>query len=203
MESTLCAGARPPEFQRSASDLGEGDMKKRFSALTLTLIAFATCGFAQQQEEDQWAKYVPGKLIDVIKANTSRNMQHEQGVDIAVGSAPVKARVAYSGKSRRIPDDKRSLIKLWMQSNKYSEETFQMFTEEFLFTEDGVEYWLPVQSVLIPHFKKEMREGEPLDLFAVWIGITFAEPGKRQHVFLVNEFEKVKENAPRKPPTHP
>ncbi len=156
-------------------------MKKRFSALTLTLIAFATCGFAQQQEEDQWAKYVPGKLIDVIKANTSRNMQHEQGVDIAVGSAPVKARVAYSGKSRRIPDDKRSLIKLWMQSNKYSEETFQMFTEEFLFTE----------------------EREPLDLFAVWIGITFAEPGKRQHVFLVNEFEKVKENAPRKPPTHP
>jgi len=53
------------------------------------------------------------------------------------------------------------------------------------------EYWLPVQSVLIPHFKKEMRKGESLDLFTAWMGVTFAEPGKRQPVFLVNEFEKV------------
>ena len=65
-----------------------------------------------------------------------------------------------------------------------------MFDEEFLFVEDSAEHWLPVQNVLIPHFKEEMRAGESVDLFAVWIGITFAEPGKRQHVFLVNEFEK-------------
>lgn len=80
-----------------------------------------------------------------------------------------------------------------MQSNKYSEDTFQMFTEEFLFAEDGVEYWLPVQSVLIPHFKREMSKGQSLDLFTAWIGVTFAEPGKRQHIFLVNEFEKTEQ----------
>lgn len=171
-------------------------MTQRLLALIFLLTAFATCGFAQQQDEDPWAKYGPGKLSDIIKANSSPTMQRQRGVDIAVGSAAVKARVVYIGKSRSIPDDKRSLIKLWMQSNKYSEEMFQMFTEEFLFREDNIDYWLPVQSVLITHFKKEMRAGEPVDLFAVWIGITFAEPGKRQHVFLVNEFEKPKQDAP-------
>ena len=66
--------------------------------------------------------------------------------------------------------------------------------EELLFSEDGIEYWLPVQSVLIPHFKRELSKGESLDLFAAWIGVTFAEPGKREHVFLVNEFEKADKN---------
>ena len=104
----------------------------------------------------------------------------------------------YSGKSRPIPADKKSLIKFWMQSNKYSEEIFKMFDEEFLFLEDSSEYWLPVQNVLIPHFKEEMSEGESVDLFAAWIGITFAEPDKRQHVFLVNEFEKLEQAKPAK-----
>jgi len=74
-----------------------------------------------------------------------------------------------------------------------------MFDKEFLFLEDSREYWLPVQNVLIPHFKEEMHEGESVDLFAAWIGITFAKPGKRQHVLLVNEFEKPEQTKPTKP----
>ncbi len=162
-------------------------MIRRFATLVVAFFALTTCVSAQAQDEDPWAKYTPAKLGEVIKAFPP-SMQNEGGVDI--GSRPLKTRVIYSGKSRPIPADKKSLIKFWMQSNKYSEEIFKMFDEEFLFVEDSTEYWLPVQNVLIPHFKEEMRAGENVDLFAVWIGITFAEPGKRQHVFLVNEFEK-------------
>ena len=171
---------------------------KQFSGLILALIV-AGCAYAQQRDEDPWAKYVPGKLNDVIRANSSGNEQQQPGVDIAIGSATIKARVVYAGKSRPISDDKRSLIKVWMQSNKYSEEVFQMFTEELLFREDDVAYWLPVQSVLIPQLKKEIHQRESVDLFVAWIGITFAEPGKRQHVFLVNEFEKPRQNTPTAP----
>ena len=174
-------------------------MKRRSSLLVLILWGLCTCAFAQQQEDDPWAKYIPRKLSDVVKASSSSNFQRQQGVDIAIGSATLKAKVIYKGRSRPIAGDKKSLIKLWMQSNKYSEEHFKMFAEEFLFVEDGIEYWLPVQSVLIPHFKKEMSEGESVDLFAAWIGITFAEPGQRQHVFIVNEFEKPEQTEPTKP----
>jgi hypothetical protein len=169
-------------------------MKRRLSILLLVLLHSGFCALAQQQGNDPWAKYIPRKLSEVVKANDSADMQQDQGVAIVLGSAPFKARLIYTGQARPIVDDKRSLIKLWMQSNKYSEEHFQMFAEEFLFTEDGVEYWLPVQKVLIPHFKREMSKGESLDLFAAWIGVTFAEPDKRQHVFLVNEFEKADKN---------
>ena len=174
-------------------------MNRKLVRLILVFFSLTICALAQEKDEDPWAKYTPGKLSEIIKANTSPNMQNQGGVDFAVGSAPVRARVIYTGKSRPIPDDKRSLIKLWMQSNKYSEEIFKMFTEEFLFLEDSVEYWLPVQNVLASHFRKEMREGESVDLFAAWIGITFAEPGKRQHVFLINEFEKPEQNKSAKP----
>ncbi|HZE64891.1 MAG TPA: hypothetical protein VE056_13490 [Pyrinomonadaceae bacterium] len=175
-------------------------MKWKNGKLRLVLLAFfalTTCASAQGQDEDPWAKYTPDKLSEVIKAHTFRNMQNERGVDI--GSHPLRARVIYSGKSRPIPSDKKSLIKFWMQSNKYSEEILKMFDKEFLFLEDSREYWLPVQNVLIPHFKEEMHEGESVDLFAAWIGITFAKPGKRQHVLLVNEFEKPEQTKPTKP----
>ena len=172
-------------------------MNKSISLLLLVLFSTCICALSQQQD-DPWAKYIPRKLSDVIKANNTADMQQQPGIAIVTGSTTIRARMIYVGRSRPIPDDKRSLIKLWMQSNRYSEEVFQMFVEEFLFSEDGVEYWLPVQSVLIPHFKKEMRKGESLDLFTAWIGVTFAEPGKRKHVFLVNEFEKVEKRRERK-----
>jgi hypothetical protein len=163
---------------------------KSFSLLLMVLLHYSICALPQQQDDNPWAKYLPRKLSEVIKANNSADMQQQQGVAIVVGSSPFKARVIYRGQFRPIPEDKKSLIKLWMQSNNYSEDHFQMFAEELLFREDGIEYWLPVQSVLIPHFKRELSKGESLDLFAAWIGVTFAEPGKREHVFLVNEFEK-------------
>lgn len=165
-------------------------MNKRIPILLLVLFSTCICALSQQQD-DPWAKYVPRKLSEVIKTSKTDDLQQEPGVAIFTGSTTIKARMIYVGQSRPIPADKKSLIKLWMQSNGFSEEHFQMFAEEFLFSEDGVEYWLPVQSVLIPHFAKEMRKGESLDLFTAWIGVTFAEPGKRQPVFLVNEFQKV------------
>src|SRR5258705_7295884 len=176
-------------------------MKKSIPLLLLVLLSACICALSQQQENDPWAKYRPRKLSEVIKANNSADMQQQHGIAIITGSITIKARLIYGGRSRPIPDDKRSLIKLWMQSNRYSEEAFQTFAEEYLFSEDGIEYWLPVQSVLIPHFKTEMRKGQSLNLFTAWIGVTFAEAGKRQHVFLVNEFEKTEKPRERRKPS--
>lgn len=160
-------------------------------AVLLSVLFLTSIGALSQEQDDPWSKYVPRQLGDVVKANNTADMQQQPGVAIVTGSITIKARTVYVRRSRPIPEDKRSLIKLWMQSNRYSEEVFEMFVEEFLFSEDGVEYWLPVQSVLIPHLKSELRKGERVDLFTAWIGVTFGEPGKRKHVFLVNEFARV------------
>jgi hypothetical protein len=67
----------------------------------------------------------------------------------------------------------------------------ERFGTEMLFVEEGAEFWLPVQDVLLPHFRKELKAGERVTVLANWIGITSPESdGSRQHVFLINEFEK-------------
>lgn len=142
------------------------------------------------QGQDSFARYKRGKLSAVIKAHTVRYGEGEEGVDL--GSDPVKARVTYTGESRPTPEKKRKFIAYWMGSGGMPEEDVEKFGVEFLFIEDSVEFWIPVQDVLIPHFLKEMRKGEQVDVFALWIGTTFPEHGKRQgqHVLIVNEFEK-------------
>jgi hypothetical protein len=67
----------------------------------------------------------------------------------------------------------------------------EKFTTEMLFIEDGVQFWLPVQDVLLPHLRREMQKDESVILFANWIGVTYPERARSGlHVFLVNEFEK-------------
>jgi hypothetical protein len=81
-------------------------------------------------------------------------------------------------------------------------EAANRFTTEMLFIEDGVEFWLPVQNVLLPHLRKELRKGESITIFANWIGITYpGQGGKRTHVFLVNEFEKAGSSQATQPIT--
>lgn len=160
-------------------------------ALALSCL-LAVSAFPQENVDDPWAKYTPGKLSKITQAEAFQNMQEMGGVTLGIPATPIRARVTYMGKLRPISDDTRSLVMLWMQSNRYSEEIFNMYSREGLFVEDSVEYWLPVQSTLLPHMDEELKEGDSVDLFVVWIGITFAEPpGKRQHVFIVNEFRTV------------
>src|SRR5688572_13820864 len=99
-------------------------MKKSVPLLFPVVVTGCIWAFSQQQENDPWEKYRPRKLGEVVKANNSVDMQQQPGVNLVVGSITIKARVIYGGKSRPIPADKRSLIKLWMQSNRYPEEAF-------------------------------------------------------------------------------
>jgi hypothetical protein len=70
-----------------------------------------------------------------------------------------------------------------------------------LFVENGVNFWLPVQGVLLSYFRKELRRADGITLFADWIGITYpTHGGKGLHVFLVNEFSKIKASKASTPP---
>ncbi len=98
--------------------------------------------------------------------------------------------LTYTGTSRPTLEPKERFIAFYMESQGTPEFT-KKFTTEMLFIEDGIEFWLPVQDVLIPDFGRELHKGEGVTLFADWIGITYPEQGgSRLHVFLVNEFER-------------
>lgn len=67
-------------------------------------------------------------------------------------------------------------------------EIVDLFETELLFKENGVEYWLPVQKQVIPYFAQELKKGDQVTLFLIWIG-AYKNAGSWDWVFLVNEFE--------------
>lgn len=57
------------------------------------------------------------------------------------------------------------------------------FRRELKVVEAGIEYWVPVQEVLVPSMKVELGAGQEVELFMIYIGQVAG-----RHLFLVNEF---------------
>lgn len=162
-------------------------MNKSLVRYLFIFLLFTEHASAQQPAENTWARYKPGKLSDVIREHSSSAGSHDKGVDL--GSDPVRARVTYTGQSRPTLAIKRRFITFYMEAlgTPHFAKKFEL---EMLFIESGVEFWLPVQDVLVPYFKRELRQGESVTLLANWIGMTYPEQGESGlHVILVNEFE--------------
>ena len=58
------------------------------------------------------------------------------------------------------------------------------FSRELEVSADGQRYWLPVQEVLVRTMSNELRAGETIELFVIYIG----QIGAR-HLFLINAFD--------------
>jgi len=101
---------------------------------------------------------------------------------------PSRVLVTYTGKKRAVGAWRSAFIR------DYYEKVLRQplpteFKDELLFREDSVEYWLPVQSQVLPYFANEMTPGDRVWLFIVWPGGT-ARSKRPDWVFLVNEFQK-------------
>ncbi len=164
-------------------------MNSKLLSLALALLIFTVCASAQQQSKDIWARYTPSTLARIVKAHpgTVAGSGKGAGTDLE----PVRARVTYTGTSRPIAISKQRLISAYMETNG-TPQFANKFPTEWLFIENGVEFWLPVQDVLIPYFGKELHKGDSVELFVELIGITQPEhDGRRMHVFVVNEFNRL------------
>lgn len=167
----------------------------------VALLPILTGHAAARQEPDEapWTRYKTGTLIGVVRAHSVLAEKDGEGVDL--GSDPVRALVIYTGRSRPTSTAKQRFIAFYMESIGRPEAA-QSFLTEMLFVEDGVNFWLPVQDVLLQYFRKELRRGDSITLFADWIGTTYPAHGKKGlHVFLINEFSKIKASKASSPPS--
>ncbi len=92
---------------------------------------------------------------------------------------------AYTGEKRSIPKDREKMVRAWLGLIGQPVDVGDLFLTEMKFLEDGKEHWLPVQKPLITYFESEMRPGEMVWLYTVWVGAT-----KSEFLFVVNEFKK-------------
>jgi hypothetical protein len=139
-----------------------------------------------------WDRYKPGTIGQIV-SNTDDELTSlpDEGFYYNGGNDYASKVVAtYTGQFRPTSELRALLIGAWFESfaRRFSKtEAINLFATEGLFIENSIEYWLPIQSPLIPLMKDELTEGKPVTLFIIWIGATYFS-NEIDRVFLVNEF---------------
>lgn len=139
-------------------------------ALLLTFLAGEVSGF-------DFTRYRPTTIRAVVN-----DLPAQQGT-VVTTDLPIRSRAKYSGEFRPLPDESRRLIAAWAEAMNVPGLT-TAFRREVKITEAGTDYWVPVQEVLAPTMNDELRIGEEIELFMIYIGQI-----NGRHLFLVNAFD--------------
>jgi hypothetical protein len=134
-----------------------------------------------------WNDYTPATLsgITAKHAKYLSNRKVPKGavaINLHSGGDPFRSTVLFLGKVRNIKPDRRSLIEMWGKSSGVDTAAGN-FKKEIKVRENSKSYWIPIQGILVTHFKREVKKKGEVMLFMVYIGTTGKTP-----VFLVNEF---------------
>lgn len=141
--------------------------------------------------------YKPGSLKDLATTQLQAllktpnvSLKGSDGkpfADFSYNSYPTRAKVMFTGESRKTLASTLTLIELWLTTIGRSKEEAKLFETEYKFTEDGVDHWLPVQSTLIEHFPKKIKKGDEIMIYVAWMGIKYDKEVPRS-LTIVNEF---------------
>jgi len=94
----------------------------------------------------------------------------------------IRAKVRYTGQFRGLSDELRRHIAIWADAFRVPQAPL-LFRQEVEVLENGTEYWMPVQEVLVAAMRAELKPGEEIEVSVIYIGRV---PGRS--MFLVNEF---------------
>ena len=155
--------------------------------IALTLALFLCSGFAKGQ--DTWDRYKTRTLGEIVQQHSNTETLKGSDAFFTGDEFPSQVRVTYTGSSRKMSPARLEHITRWIKTTGRSPEIGKVFQTELLFLEGSVEYWLPVQSQVIPFFAKELKKGDRVTLYTIWIG-GYKCAGKWDWIFLVNEFEE-------------
>jgi hypothetical protein len=101
---------------------------------------------------------------------------------------PSRVLLTYTGKKRPVSRMRSTFLHAYF--DKVLRQPLAVhFDEELLFLEDSVEYWLPVQSQVVPYFARELTPGDRVWVYIIWPG-GISSSKHPDWVFLVNEFRE-------------
>ena len=125
----------------------------------------------------EWSRYRPAQLREVAE-----DVPGQRGVSIS-GDVPVQSRVVFAGELRDLANDSRRLIAAWGDAMGVP-GMLEVFRREVRVRQEHREYWLPVQEPLVRPMEGELRAGELIEVFVIYIGRVDGRA-----VFLVNAFD--------------
>lgn len=181
-------------------------MKRNFMKMSCfalsSLLMFATLACSSKQldssgmkvgRDANWDRYRPAslqELIDEHSKHINASPKFKININAIAANDPHRIQVIYMDEFRNISDDKKFLLTSWGKSTRMDERFIKIFEQEALFIDGSNSYWFPVQSQLIPHFRKEIARGDAVYLYVMLIG-TVWEGDEMPYLFIVNEFKPV------------
>ncbi len=170
-------------------------MKHKFIFLALFITLFVSQAFAQSSS---WDLYEPRTLKEITSTIAAKSLKSpdvlitdkkkDVSIILSYNSFQSRVKATYTGTSRKVSDQRKEVISIWLKTLGKPKEILDLFENEYLFTEDKVEYWLPVQKTVASYFDEELKKGDTVTVFVAWLGAR-KEAKSVDYIFLMNEFE--------------
>jgi hypothetical protein len=136
-----------------------------------------------------WEIFKPRTLKEVI-TSTTKATGPDDNIFLAHDQLESKVEVIFTGKSRPIPEARKTFINLWFKMLRSEQQRLAgLYEREYLYKESEVEYWLPTSTPITKYFDKELKPGDKMDLYLISIGASRSK-GEIDCVLLVEEFQK-------------
>ena len=160
-------------------------MRHNFVAAAMLAITLATAVFGQSDFHTYPVRTITA-LIDMHSDEASRK------ADIAVSANPFpsKSVVTFAGEHRAVEKAKKDFMELWFQTKGVEKERAELLLEEYKFTENGTDHWLPVIKDLVPFVEKELKKGDKIEIYFFFLG-GYGGKGAKKWVLAVEEFKKM------------
>jgi hypothetical protein len=138
-----------------------------------------------------WDRYQPGTLSAIMQEHDSTIRAESAGKNPSFhftgDQFPTRARVIYKGESRPVDSTRLEIMRRWGSAFLRDSSIAGDFHREYLFQEGRALLWLPVQDTVASFFARELKPGQPVTLFVMWLGAYYRE-GTIEWAFIVNEF---------------
>jgi len=147
---------------------------RRFLPLLLLLASMAAAGQAFD-----YAAYKPAKLAAITASIGSHPADW-----LATDDARHQTRATFTGRVRPISAGRKGFIGRWAQAMGHTAAEAEVFQQEAEISQDAVDYWMPVQDVLVSQLQAEVDAGSEADFYLLLMGARADGV-----VFAINEFD--------------
>jgi hypothetical protein len=132
-------------------------------------------------------------LVANLDAGVAKDKGHIPKVGDRIFDGALSGWVVEAGYTSAVSpmsDDEKAFLRDGFKSIQ-QEPLAALYDKSMLFHVGGKDYWLPVQSDVIPYFAKELKVGDKVDLYILQTGGLLRKTGW-EWVFMVVDFQKPK-----------
>jgi hypothetical protein len=133
-----------------------------------------------------YAAYQRSTIPDILARHAATECRPAAPREFVLSAHAYKYRIitTFSRELRPLSEDTKEFLRRYGTSFEWNQAVIQAYRREFLVTDGGREYWVPVQEALLPVMGDELKKGQRFELYVAVLGATH-----QRCVFVATEFD--------------